>query len=113
MALVKTELPKSRSGRQATPLDQTLVDDLIGALKKEPTVNGRPAAYGPDTAFDTEGKASSAGRRYANAVQDALDTTVRVNTYQKGEGEKAPWLWRCYIPLSLSEGKGKKGSGKK
>jgi len=106
MALVKTALPKSRSGRKATPLDTELLNDLVEALKDSPveSVDGenRPAAYGPDTSFDTEGKATSQGRRYANAVAESLDTTVRVNAYSQN-GDKGPFFWRCYIPLSASQ----------
>lgn len=105
MALVKSSLPKSRSGRQPAPLDMELVEEIIAALKAEPVVDGRPAAYGPDSKFDTEGKASAHGRRHANAVQDALKKTVRVNAYQENGNANSPWLWRAYIPLAVSQDK--------
>jgi len=115
MSLVKSALPKSRSGRKATPLDTDLVAALVDALKKNPvdTVDGekRPAAYGPDSTFDTEGKATAQGRRYANAVAEKLDTTVRVNAYPQNGNENSPFMWRCYIPLSVSQEK--KSSGTK
>jgi hypothetical protein len=110
MALVKTTLPKSRSGRKPTPLDAELVEALITALKAESVdSDGRPAAYGPDTAFETEGKATSQGRKYANAVAEALKITVRVNSHvgEKGNAETGPFFWRCYIPLSASNKKDK------
>lgn len=102
--LISSTLPKSRSGRKPTPLDQELVSSLVDALKKEPLVTEgnekRPAAYGPDTKFDTEGKATSQGRKYANVVAEELKTTVRVNAYSSNGKENGPFQWRCYIPLS-------------
>lgn len=101
--LMESELPKTRSGRKAAPLDQELVDALIGALKKTPIKNDRPAAYGPETDFDTEGKATAQGRKYANAVADNLKKTVRVNAYSVNGKENGPFRWRCYIPLAQSK----------
>lgn len=107
VALTQSELPKTRSGRKAAPLDQELVDALIGALRKEPIKNDRPAAYGPETDFDTEGKATAQGRKYANAVAESLDKTVRVNAFSVNGKETGPYRWRMYIPLAQSKPKGK------
>lgn len=110
VTLTESELPKTRSGRKAAPLDDELVQALIGALKKTPVKNDRPAAYGPETDFDTEGKATAQGRKYANAVSDALDKTVRVNAYSVNGKENGPFRWRCYIPLAQSKPKNKSGN---
>jgi hypothetical protein len=109
MALVKTALPKGRSGRKPTPMDDALVTELLNALKSNPTetVDGevRPAAYGPDTDFDTLGKATSAGRRYANAVAEKLGKPVKVNGFApNGNQEKGPFRWRAYVSLKNSQG---------
>lgn len=109
MALVKTALPKSRAGRTAKPLDTDLVKELADALKSNPfeMVEGdkRPAAYGPETDYDTDGKASAAGRRYANAVEEILKTKIRVNSFSVNGTDKGPFRWRCYISLANQEGK--------
>lgn len=104
ISLTKTALPKSKGGRKPTPLDTELVTALVGALKKEPKEGDRPAAYGPDTSFDTEGKAGGQARRYAEAVSKELGKKVRVNIYpenapEDGKAAVAPFHWRIYIPL--------------
>lgn len=112
MALVKSELPKSKGGRKPTELDSTLLDELVAALKAEPKVKTddgeRPAAYGPDTTFDTEGKASGQARRYKEAAEKALKVKMRVNVYpatapKDGETATGPYLWRIYIPLKQQD----------
>lgn len=110
MALVKSELPKSKGGRKPAELDSVLLDELVAALKAEPKIKGedgdRPAAYGPDNLeYDTEGKASSQARRYRDAAQKALKIQMRVNVYPKntpkeGEAASKPFMWRIYIPLT-------------
>lgn len=102
--LTKSALPKSKGGRKPTPIDGELVTALVTALKKEPKEGDRPAAYGPDTSFDTEGKAGGQARRYAEAVSKELKVKVRVNIYpenapQDGQASKPPYHWRIYIPL--------------
>lgn len=104
MELVKTALPKSKGGRKATPLDSELLDALADALKSAPMDGDRPAAYGPATDFDTEGKAGGQARRYATQLSDALKKKVRVNVYpvnapKDGQESKPPYRWRVYIPL--------------
>jgi hypothetical protein len=104
MELVKTALPKSKGGRKATPLDSELLDALADALKSAPMDGDRPAAYGPATDFDTEGKAGGQARRYATELSNALKKKVRVNVYptnapKDGQTAKPPYRWRVYIPL--------------
>ena len=106
-ALISGPLPKSRAGRKAAELDTKLVDALVSALKKSPVTkddegNDRPNFHGPATEFETQGKAASAGRRYAKAVGAKMSgTTVRVNVYDNGKNANAKkHLWRVYIPLS-------------
>jgi hypothetical protein len=105
ISLTKSALPKSKGGRKPAPLDTELVSALVGALKKDPKEGDRPAAYGPDTSFDTEGKAGGQARRYAEAVTKELGTKVRVNIYpenapEDGKAAVAPFHWRIYIPLA-------------
>jgi len=109
--LTKTALPKSKGGRKATPLDSELLDALVEALKNGPMDGDRPAAYGPSTEFDTEGKAGGQARRYATALSDALKKKVRVNVYptnapKEGQAAKAPFRWRVYIPLAIQKDNG-------
>lgn len=104
VSLTKSALPKSKGGRKPTPLDTELVSALVSALKKEPKEGDRPAAYGPDASFDTEGKAGGQARRYAEAVSKELGKKVRVNIYpenapEDGKPASAPFHWRIYIPL--------------
>lgn len=102
--LQKSALPKSKGGRKPTPLDSELTSALVSALKSEPKDGDRPAAYGPEATFDTEGKAGGQARRYAEAVSKELGKKVRVNIYpqnapEDGKPATAPFLWRIYIPL--------------
>jgi hypothetical protein len=102
--LAKSALPKSKGGRKPTPLDDELVAALVDALKSNPKDGDRPAAYGPEATFDTEGKAGGQARRYAEAVSKALGKKVRVNIYpenapEDGKAAVAPFHWRIYIPL--------------
>lgn len=105
-ALVTGALPKSRAGRQAQPMDESLVKALTDHLTKTPFVkdeegNDRPNFGGPGTEFETQGKAASAGRRYAKAVAAKLNSTVRVNVYDNGKnGNSKRHLWRIYVPVS-------------
>lgn len=109
ITLTKTTLPKSKGGRTATPLDGELADALVSALKSEPMDGDRPAAYGPETDFDTEGKASGQGARYKEVVTKALGKKVSVNVYPvngpaDGKEAKPPFRWRIYIPMSVQGG---------
>lgn len=104
ITLKKSALPKSKGGRKPTPLDPELASALVDALKKAPKEGDRPAAYGPDASFDTEGKAGGQARRYAEAVSKELGVKVRVNIYpenapENGQASKPPYHWRIYIPL--------------
>lgn len=103
--LTKTALPKAKGGRKAAPLDEGLLKALTDALKSEPLDGERPAAYGPATNFDTEGKAGGQARRYATALSLVLENKVRVNIYptnapEDGKPSKPPYRWRVYIPLA-------------
>jgi hypothetical protein len=107
--LISGALPKSRAGRKAAELDAKLVDALVGHLTKTPVIkdedgNDRPNFVGPATEFETQGKAASAGRRYAKASENKIGKTVRVNVYDNGKNEKAKkFMWRIYVPLSEQE----------
>lgn len=108
-SLVSSAIPKSRSGRKAAEADPELKAALLKALQDNPRtkVEGedRPAGHGPDTEYDTEGKAESAGRRYSKAIAEELGKTVRVSVYAKNDDKKAPYCWRIYIPLSQTDEK--------
>lgn len=97
-------LPKSKGGRKPAPIDSELLDGLVSALKDAPKIDDRPAAYGPETDFDTEGKAGGAARRYAEGASKALNKKVRVNVYpinptEDGKPSVPPYRWSLYIPL--------------
>lgn len=94
-------LPKSNAGRKAIQPDANLVEALTkffgsGTVDE----NGRPVYAGPQTDYDTEGKAQAAGRRHAKPVADAIGKKVRVNINQLSED--GPYRWRLYVPLSAS-----------
>ena len=89
-------LPKSSSGRRAKPLDTEFATALVTAVKKTPVVEGRPATYGSSDRFDTRGKASSDGRRYADHVKEALElekVSVAIDQHGKEFG------WKLYVPM--------------
>ena len=113
------ELPKGTGGRKPKELDAELRDALIAALRDNPlTENKRPTIIGDASRlFDTEGKASSDGRRYGRAAAEALDKTVKVRVVESSPGS-GQWGWVLYIPMSesdpsLAKPSGKKESGKK
>ena len=101
--LVDSALPKSRAGRKAAEIDPEIVAAFVAAFQDSSTVEvegeTRPRALGIPDPFDTKGKASSLGRRYAVAVGNALKVTVRVSVYS-AEQDKGPFYWRIYVPLS-------------
>lgn len=103
--LVEAALPKSSSGRKGTPMDEDLAAALVKALSEKATVevdgNERPRALGSTDEFDTKGRASAAGRKYALHVAKALNKVVRVNVYSAVKDQK-PFQWRIYIPLADS-----------
>lgn len=95
-------LPKSTAGRKAIQPDADLVAALVEFFGKGTLDdNGRPVFAGPTTDYDTEGKASSAGRRHAVAVQEVIGMKVRVNINQLGDD--GPFRWRVYVPKSETD----------
>lgn len=99
--------PKSNAGRRAKELDSAFLSALTEALRKNPTVTDgediRPRMYGPDTLFDTKGKATSEGRRYQTAIEKS-GLKVRVTGMQvKTNGQPDKYKWRVYVPLANAE----------
>lgn len=105
--LVDAPLPKSNSGRKGTPLDQDFADALVTAFNESivTEIDGetRPRAIGSASEFPTKGKASAAGRKYADYVANKLGKKLRVNVYSATKDTK-PFFWRIYVPLTDSEG---------
>jgi hypothetical protein len=95
-------LPKSSAGRKAIEPDSDLVEALTkhfgnGILDE----NGRPIFAGPMTEYDSEGKATSAGRRHAKPVSENIGKTFRVNVIQLGDD--GPYRWRLYVPAATAK----------
>jgi hypothetical protein len=105
--LVDVALPKSNSGRKGTPINEDFANALITAFGESITTETdgdiRPRALGSPDEFKTKGKASAAGRKYADAVAKKLGKKLRVNVYS-AEKDKAPFYWRIYVPLNDDEG---------
>lgn len=105
--LVDVALPKSNSGRKGTPIDENFANALVTAFGESITTetndDTRPRALGSPEAFKTKGKASAAGRKYADHVAKAIGKKLRVNVYSQ-EKDKAPFYWRIYVPLNDEEG---------
>jgi hypothetical protein len=104
--LVDVALPKSNSGRKGTPINEDFANALVTAFGESITVENdgdtRPRALGSPDEFKTKGKASAAGRKYADFVSSKLGKKLRVNVYS-AEKDKAPFYWRIYVPLLDSE----------
>ena len=98
MALVSEAIPKSNRGRKGIPLDLDVVKELAAALKSEPVIDGRPAGHRTADTYPTKGKASSQGRRYADAVAEITKGIVRVNVFEFGTDPET-YGWRVYVPL--------------
>jgi len=99
-------LPKSAAGRKAIEPDSDLVDALVkhfanGILDE----NGRPIFAGPMTEYDSEGKATSAGRRHAKPVSEAVGKMFRVNVVQASDddADEPAYRWRIYVPASTAQ----------
>lgn len=105
MATVKLDtgsLPKSSAGRKAIEPDADLVEALSGYFKNGILDdNGRPLFAGPQTDYDTEGKATAAGRRHAKPVSEIIGKTFRVNIQQLGDN--GPYRWRLYVPATVAK----------
>lgn len=117
--LFSAALPKGTGGRKPAELNSDLYDALEAALRDTPTVevqeNGktvtRSQVHGlASLLFDSEGKASADGRRYARPIAEALSKTVRVRVVDGPEGtndkgDKIPqYGWVLYIPLANVNG---------
>jgi hypothetical protein len=101
MGFVSEALPKSNRGRKTIELDPVKVEGLAELLKTQPTINERPASHRTDDEYSTKGRASSAGRRYADAIAEILKTTVRVNVFAYNEdASPVVWGWRVYVPMA-------------
>lgn len=105
--LVEAPLPKSTSGRQPIPIDQTVASALVDAFRdpaNRVTENGRPRTLGTGDNYPTKGKASGVGRKYADHVSEALKCKVAVNIYGDSKNDKgefiAPFHWRIYCRQS-------------
>ena len=100
-------LPKSAAGRKPIEADANLVEALVkhfqnGILDE----NGRPIFAGPLTDYDSEGKATSAGRRHAKPVSEAIGKTFRVNVTMDDSEDEPTYRWRIYVPASKAEDNG-------
>jgi len=104
--LVTGALPKSRAGRKAEPLNGDLVSALVKHLTANPFTKDesgtdRPNFAGDGTEYPTQGKAASAGRKYAQAVAKEMDKTVRVHVGSNGKNKDAErFTWVIYLPVS-------------
>jgi hypothetical protein len=102
MALVSEQIPKSNRGRKGTELNQADVEGLAKLLKEQPVIDNRPAGHRTDDVYTTKGRASSQGRRYADAVAEILKKQVRVNVFEytdeNGEGN-GTFGWRLYLSM--------------
>lgn len=106
--LESIQLPKAKGGRKATPLDSELLESLANALKTNPKDGDRPAAYGPSTEYETEGKAGGPARKYAAELSKALKKKVKVRTHptvapKDGKPATGPFKWKVYIPLNSTQ----------
>ena len=114
--LFTSALPKGAGGRKPTEISTELYDAILAVLTESPTVETdedvRPQVVGDsDRLFDTEGKASSDGRRYARPLAEALDKKVRVRVVdgpkKKINGKDVPQFgWVVYVPLADSTSNG-------
>lgn len=104
VTLFSAPLPKGAGGRKPQEIDSDLYDALLSAIQENPVtqVDGedRPTTFGDaKRLFDTEGKASSDGRRYAKPLADKLEKTVRVRVVESAEGS-GKFGWVVYVPLN-------------
>lgn len=107
--LVTGVLDRATAGRKAKPLDQELIDSLVEYFKSGISENGLPKVAGPSEEYETKGRANSAGRKYADAVGEALGHDFRVSIYvnEGTDPEKGPFLWRMYAPMYVIRGEKK------
>src|SRR5574337_617555 len=77
MALVTGILEKGTSGRKPKPLDETLIGELTELFAEGVAVDGMAKVAGPDTQFDSRGKANADGRKYADKIGEVLKTKFR------------------------------------
>lgn len=101
LKLVTGALPKGAGGRKPAEIDQELYAALLEHLKKNPTIETdgetRPNWIGDSSRlFDTEGKASADGRRYAKPLAEKLDKTVRVRVIESKPGS-GKFGWVVYV----------------
>lgn len=103
LKIVEAERPKGTSGRKSVPISTELADALVAAFTdKMVGDSGRERMLGDGADFDTRGKASNMGRKYADYVSEKLGKVVRVNVYNDDTANQdaKPFHWRIYIPLS-------------
>lgn len=100
-------LPKGAGGRKPAEINSDLYDALLEALTNSPTTTDddgetRPMVVG-DTSrlFDSEGKASTDGRRYGRPIAEKLDATVRVRVIESAPGS-GKYGWVLYVPLAAT-----------
>jgi hypothetical protein len=106
MATAKLEtgtLPKSSAGRKAIEADTELVASLVSHFEKNGLLDesGQPLFAGPVLDYDTEGKATAAGRRHAKPVSEKIGKAFRVNIQQLGND--GPYRWRLYVPAAVAK----------
>ena len=102
--LTTVALPRSTAGRKAEPLDEEFANALAAAVKKsgaKPDAKGnRPFHTANDLRYESKGKASAAGRRYADFVKETNGIEkVSVRVYPDGQ----KFGWGIYLPLPTEQ----------
>lgn len=101
--LTTVALPKSTAGRKAQPLDEAFAKALTDAIKKsgaKPDAKGNRPFHTTSDRFDTKGKASAEGRRYADHVKTSLELDkVSVRVFPDGQ----KFGWGIYLPLPTEQ----------
>ena len=106
--IIESALPKSTAGRKAKPIDTAFAQALADALATSATVEldgtPRPRCLGPETKYETAGKAAGEARRYADAVAAILEVEkvrTRVVGRQNPDGtSEGPYQWTIHLPIA-------------
>lgn len=112
LELLTEAVPAKKSGRKPKEVDSEFLAVLAKALKgaKPVKVDGvdRPNSFGPNTDYDTEGKATADARRYVKALTEGdsapmKGATVKVRAIDGDKDESVPdgkFRWKVYVPLT-------------
>jgi hypothetical protein len=111
MELLTETVPAKKSGRKPKEVDADFLKVLADALKKAKPIKvdgvDRPNSFGPNTDYDTEGKATADARRYVKALTEGDNApmkgaTVKVRSIEGDKDDTVPdgkFRWKVYIPL--------------